>query len=242
MKTLLYECVDGCRTCTPRWPPRFRRVLFFVCLVVIPFALPIVLFGCADYGQLDQDRTLAAAQADQANEVQAQSDAAASAMTHALTLLEPGTNAHHAMSLERDLILQVSRDARELSTILREQIASIDQQIVEAEASEDSWLGLAGTLGVLAGPLFGGITIAIPAILGAVVHGRRQRKGGAEVIVEALAVGRATIPEFDNAFRQLTPVQTDALNTLYGDLANVVQASKRVSPNIATTGSATILL
>lgn len=199
----------------------------FVLVTLCSLLLLAALTGCASDGyrrDLDQARE----QQGQAARLAADAQAEMEALTLAMELLEPNSPAWLALKDQRDVVAGTKAQADTLARALQERISRLAQQIEAEEQKEDAWIGLAGTLGSMLGPLTGGVSVAIPAIAGAVVYGRRQRKNGATQIAEALAIGRATIPQLDQMFASLSDEQKAALNTLYGDLAGVVEAHRRV--------------
>ena len=172
-----------------------------------------LLGGCADFGRLDADREAYAAERDAAN-------ASRDRITEVATGFPAGSPEAIAAA---NAIAELNRIAADAD----DRIRAIDLRVQAAIAEEGRWLSIGEAIGVLASPWTGGISLALAGVGGAIVNGRRQRRKGAEIVADSIAVGRAASPDLDAAFGKLSPEQVAAMHKLLGGLSEVVTSNRK---------------
>jgi hypothetical protein len=172
-----------------------------------------LLVGCADFGKLDADRQAYADERDAAIESRERINEVAVGFPAGSAEAIAAANA----------IAELNRIAKEAD----DRIQAIDLRVQAAIAEEGRWLSIGEAVAVLATPWTGGISLAIAGIAGTVVNGRRERRKGAEIVADSIAVGRAASPELDAAFGKLSPEQVAAMHKLLGGVQQVVTANRK---------------
>lgn len=164
---------------------------------LVPLVILATLAGCATQRHEQRRAELEQDQREVVQIVEA-AETTAQGVERALEAL-PGDPALSARLADLDELIAAGRERLDE---LSDEIASVDDEIEAAQASDGAAWGIAEIVLAIAGAAIGGPALAAGPVLGRIRRARLEgEEFGAAVVRDSVAIGRAASPEFDRFFQ-----------------------------------------